>query len=134
MFPRADIGPEHLHSLQASLMLLDYTLSNRALRSLEETLLESEEGVNVKHWVGLECSRGRLVRIFYKYIIGRTVEWDPRIHALYKPLSLSEAGIYEQMDAHSHSCRTFVGAVQALNQLSERKNRLVAPMSEPHSS
>lgn len=35
-------------------------------------------------------------------VIGRTVEWDPRIHALYKPLSLSEAEIYEQMGAHSH--------------------------------
>lgn len=58
MFPRADTGPEHLHSLQAPLMLLDYTLSKRAVRSLEETLLESEEGVTVKRWVGLECSRG----------------------------------------------------------------------------
>lgn len=35
-------------------------------------------------------------------VIGGTVEWDPQIHASYKPLSLSEAGMYEQMDAHSH--------------------------------
>lgn len=43
-----------------------------------------------------------LIRIVYMCVIGRTVEWDPRIHALYKPLSLSEAEIYEQMGAHSH--------------------------------
>lgn len=48
-------------------------------------------------------------------VIGRTVEWDPSIQALYKPLSLSEAGMYEQMNLTAMACVTlYITAVGLL--------------------